>query len=350
MEFTIYLLTLVSSLVLTLAFIPATRKIALKINLVDKPNARKLHQNPIPLVGGIVICISSFLAFFVANISWANITEIKILLFGASILLLMGVIDDKMDMKASYKFLIQIVLSHFAFVNGIRIESMYGILGIYELDFTIQYILTLLVVVGVVNAFNLMDGIDGLAGGLAIIGLIFFSFLAFLLGKTYLIILYLALIGALLGFLKFNFSKNQKIFMGDAGSLFLGYILVVSAIILLQSAHKTQYSNLTLVVILGVFIIPVLDSLRVYFERIQEGKSPFEADKRHLHHLVLLLGLKHKKATFSILLSICFYIVFAVIIGYFLGINFTLILLFLSFFIFKTILNLNKKVYFWKTV
>jgi len=345
---TTYILTPVTALVLTLIFVPVTKKIALKVNLVDKPNARKVHSNPVPLVGGISIFIASFLTLAVSNHSWSNIGEIKVILSGALILLLIGIIDDKMDIRASFKLIIQIALSYFAFMNGLKIVSLYGVFGIYELPLTIQYILTLTIITGVVNAFNLMDGIDGLAAGLAIVGLSAFTYLAFLTDNSFLSVLYLALIGSLTGFLHFNFSKKNKIFMGDAGSLFLGFILVVSAISMIQSAKGTSDINMILPIVIGVLALPVIDSLRVYRRRIKNGYSPFRADRTHFHHLVLLLGLQHKFSSIIIIAVSGLIIMLSIVFGSLLGITFTILAILLIFAVITALLGIYKDVNIWR--
>lgn len=349
MEISMYISTFLFTLILTLAIIPLFRKFAFKINLLDKPNRRKVHQKSVPLVGGLVIALVAIFTFLIGNLDWTNLQEISILILGGIALLIVGVIDDKINIRAIYKLLLQVILAHFAFVNGISIASMQGILGVYDLSLPLQYVLTLLVIVGTINAFNLLDGIDGLAGGIAMISFLVFSYLAFVLGKTYLIVLYVALSGAILGFLKFNFDKKQKIFLGDAGSLFLGFILIISGIILLKSSQITAYNDTVLAILIAVFALPVLDSLRVYLERIQEGKSPFEADKRHLHHLILWIGLTHRKVTFCILLLLFFYIVSSIFMQYIFGINFLIVFVLFLYIFPVIILNIHNKVCLWNT-
>lgn len=217
------------------------------------------------------------------------------------VLLIVGVIDDKNDLKAKYKLLIQLLLAFFVASSGTRISSFYGLFGIEEISVWLQYVLTILVITGVVNAFNLMDGVDGLVGSLSFLGFMLL-FLAGVLYKDYILAkIAFIFMGAILGFLRYNLSK-KKIFMGDAGSLFLGYILITLGIRFMEKqivGDNQNYFYLFLIIV-TFFTIPVLDSLRVYLGRIKNGVSPFKADKSHLHHLLLQVGLTHKKIAFSI--------------------------------------------------
>ncbi|MEY3240110.1 MAG: hypothetical protein RIR11_1548 [Bacteroidota bacterium] len=347
-QYITYILSPLVALVWVLIATPATRTIAVKLRLTDQPNARKVHSQPIPLVGGILIFAATLLSLLI-QVAWVSDWNTMYVLFNGSLLLLItGVIDDKIDVRATYKLAIQIALAWFVYASGIHIESLYGLFGIYAIPTYVQGLLTMLIIVGVVNAFNLTDGIDGLAGGLALIGLIAYSLLACYLGKYDLLVLFLALSGALVGFLRFNFSQANKIFMGDAGSLFLGYIMVVSGIVLLQTAENTANNSVTVATVIGVLALPVIDSLRVYRGRIKAGYSPFRADRTHFHHLVLSLGVKHHVATAFIVFAALCILGFTVIFGSLFSLTITLILLLLLFSIISSILNLNMSVNTWR--
>ncbi len=336
------------SFVFVLILIHPVRRLATMVNLVDNPNARKVHKCPVPLVGGIVVIISSALTLLFTPDFWLSASQYYILVIGAAIFLIIGVIDDKMDIRSVLKLVLQFILAYFVFDRGIRIESLFGIFGIYELPLATQFLFTTIVIVGVVNAFNLMDGIDGLAAGLAIIGLSTFTYIAFITGNTFLVIMYLSLIGALVGFLKYNLSSKSKIFMGDAGSLALGFILVVSGIILIQSAAGTANFSVSITTVIGVLALPVADSLRVYRKRIKTGYSPFRADKTHFHHLVLYLGLNHKIASVMIIgLSFCI-VVLSVLFGSIFSITLSISSILLLFILISSILTLNRQINIWK--
>ncbi len=342
------LLIPVISLIIVLAIMPLLRIIALKVHLVDKPNARKAHKGQVPLIGGLAIFFATFASVLVAAPSWQSIHTISFMLIAAGILLLIGVIDDKADLRASLKLTIQIALAYFAFINGFRIETFYGIFGIYEIPIFAQYVITVFVITGVVNAFNLMDGIDGLAAGLAFIAFALFGWMAFLTGQYMLLSLFLSLIGALIGFMRFNFSTKVKVFMGDAGSLFIGLIMVLSAISLLQAAQGTSDIQLVLSVVVGVLALPVFDSLRVYRRRAKNGYSPFRADRTHFHHLVLQLGIKQRSATLLIITISGLLIALSIAIGTITSLTLVIISLILAFIGISWMLSLNSRVLYWK--
>ena len=202
--------------------------------------------------------------------------------------------DDLKDLSAKYKFVIQLALAVLIALSGIRITSFDGLFGIYGLPLTAQYTFTVLAIVGITNAFNLIDGIDGLAGGLGFMSLITLGLFLTMSGDINTALIAFALAGGFLAFLYFNFNP-ARIFMGDTGSLMLGFVVAVLAIRLLQvniaSVHPVL-SNAP-VFILGIVLIPVFDTLRVFAVRIWRGKSPFEADKTHIHHLLTNKGYSH---------------------------------------------------------
>lgn len=310
------LLLLVSAMVISQIIVPILRKLAIQLGLVDKPNARKVHITPIPLVGGISVWTSALIALLVIAGDQVQ-TEFTTFLFtGSGLLLLMGTIDDKANLNPLLKLFVQLLLGHMAFTHGIKIESFYGVFGIETLSENLQYVVTIVVIAGVINAINLMDGIDGLAALLSIIMIAGFSWIAYQTGNHELIALYAALAGALISFLRFNFSKTRKIFMGDAGSLFLGFIMVTSGIYFLGKTPNSNESEVIMPTVVGLLFIPVIDSLRVYVGRLYYGKSPFRPDKTHFHHLMLGAGFKHKSAT---LLMSSIAATFVVVTIYFVG-------------------------------
>jgi UDP-GlcNAc:undecaprenyl-phosphate GlcNAc-1-phosphate transferase len=343
-----YLISFFTSLTLAIVLIYLYRIIAKKIGLVDKPNARKIHTDLIPLVGGIGVFSAVIITATLLDPQWFFIYDIKNMFLGASIMLVMGVLDDRYDLRAALKLTIQLLLAHFVYYHGIAIDSLHGILGIYEIPVYMQHILTLVVITGVVNAFNLMDGIDGLAAGLSMISFTALTFLSFYVQNYDLAIIFIAFTGALAGFLWFNFSKSQKTFMGDAGSLVLGFVLVSSSILLLKSADTPEKVNVIFPSLVGIMILPVFDSLRVYIRRLRSGKSPFQADRTHIHHLVLQLGLKHRKASLVIVLMVLIIVSIGIWSHSTLGVTITMIVLIRFFIIVTNLLQLNSDMNFWK--
>lgn len=289
------------SLVLTLVFIPIIRNIAIKANLVDKPNFRKVHFTAVPLTGGISIALAFIAVVIISNYRLSFLREYLCIFASAFVLLIVGVIDDKKEVSAKYKLIIQLLLALTIALSGTRITSLFGLFGIYDIAVWQQYAITVLLITGVVNAFNLMDGIDGLIGMLSLLGFTIFFFTAVYFKDYNLALSSVIFIGAVIGFLRFNLS-SVKIFMGDSGSLFIGFVLITEAVNFLQKheSGKDHFFSYSVLLLLLFFLIPVLDSLRVYMGRTKKGKSPFSADKSHLHHLFLGIGFSHKKTTLMI--------------------------------------------------
>lgn len=335
-EFSIYGIL---AFILSMCVIPLMRIIAQKIQLVDVPNARKVHQTAIPLIGGLVIGIVVFLLLWISeDKSWKDILPIIITSY---IMLFVGTLDDKTDIRAIYKLGIQICVSVIIATSGIRITTLYGLFGIHEMNVYFQYILTVLIITTAVNAYNLIDGIDGLAGSVAGVGFALFFIIALVEGNFGLARIGLLFVGSIAAFLRYNFSLKNKIFLGNSGSLFLGYLLICLGIYITKFDRSTGEFPYGIFFILFVFTIPVIDSVRVYADRILRGKSPFKADKSHIHHHLLQLGLSHKRITLTfVLLNIVTFIVQYVFFPNY-SIYTTLISFFVFIFIFKIIKVLN---------
>lgn len=296
-------ITFVLATFISARLIPVIIKYAKKLNLVDKPNERKVHKDPIPNLGGIAI----FLGFFLSTLGWMmaytgqNNFQIISIIYGLVVLFVMGIIDDQIDMKARTKFLIQIAVAITIAAAGLRIETFNGIFFIWDLPIPIQYMFTVLLVVGLTNAFNLIDGIDGLAGGIAFINSIVIGIVLYNPDEILVSLLSIGLAGALLGFLIYNFNP-AKIFMGDTGSLVIGYMMAVMGVLLhnrskLDTTVMEIKSAETTILVVGLLVIPVYDTIRVFARRILKGNSPFKPDKTHVHHLLIQSGFNHKKST-----------------------------------------------------
>lgn len=295
-DFKFGVLTYVMAFVLTLICIPPVIFMVRRFKLFDRPNARKEHTVPTPTFGGISI----FAGMMVSLLLWFNFNNhpstvtfflSMILLFGV------GVMDDLKDLAARYKLVIEVGVASLLAVSGIRITNFGGLLGITELHIVAQYIVTVVTIVGITNAFNLIDGIDGLAGGLGFMSLITLGiFLTISKDLNYAMIAF-ALAGALLGFLYFNFNP-ARIFMGDTGSLLLGFVIAVLCVQLMKvnALYTAPMVPNIYVFTLGIVMIPVFDTLRVFGTRIWKGRSPFSADKTHIHHLITNKGFTHNFA------------------------------------------------------
>ncbi|MBY8199549.1 UDP-N-acetylglucosamine--undecaprenyl-phosphate N-acetylglucosaminephosphotransferase [Vibrio fluvialis] len=271
----------------------ALRKAAKKIGLVDKPNKRKLHQGAIPLVGGISTCIivSQFLTFRPEIIEYSELFVVSIV-----VLTLVGALDDKFDLSVRLRIAIQALLSIMMHSTGIELNSLGNVFGLGNVQLGwLSSIVTVFAVIGAINAFNMVDGIDGLLGGLSIVT---FGALAFLLnvesqhGLAYLCVIFIT---ALLPYILMNLGmlgRERKIFMGDAGSMMIGFTVVW----LLLGASQTQSQTLMRpVTALWLIAVPLMDMAAIMIRRIRRGDSPFKPDREHLHHIFQRLGLGPKQ-------------------------------------------------------
>ena len=292
------------SLLVVCFAIPAIIKISFKKQLFDDPvESRKVHKTLVPNFGGIAI----FTAFLFASallIPTHLVPQVNVLMAAGLILFMVGLQDDVVGVSPMIKFLAQLGSAGITTVYAnLRITDLNGMFGVHELPYAASILLSVLFVVGIVNALNLIDGIDGLAGSLGIIAGLMFAYLFYELREFGWAYLSLSLSGALLGFLFFNISP-AKIFMGDSGSLTLGFILAVLSLKFLQLATHTNILVGPFIIkaeaalVIGILIIPMFDTLRVLILRMLKNTSPFTADSNHLHHRLLFLGLSHVKATF----------------------------------------------------
>ncbi|HNW73950.1 MAG: MraY family glycosyltransferase [Bacteroidales bacterium] len=283
--------------ILCLVLIPVIIKLSARYNLVDKPNERKVHKIPISRLGGLGIVSGVLVTAPLWFLSGDKIMLIHFLL-GMMLLIVIGVIDDLRELPPKIKLVGQIVAAVFLAHGGLRIDDFFGIFGIEHLPVIIQYLITAFIVAGVINAFNLIDGIDGLAGGLALIDMTGFFILFIIAGEYGLALIVASIAGSLLGFLKYNYHP-AKIFMGDTGSMVLGYVLSGMGIMaLVISRGPTSHFRYTeaAIMVFSIFLLPVYDTLRVFMERVLNKKSPFSPDKTHIHHLLMNTGFNHPKS------------------------------------------------------
>jgi len=293
LDYKFALLCLVTAFVVTLLAIPPIINLIKRYKLYDMPNSRKEHTMPIPTLGGIAIAAGMIISLLLWFPFSGEIGQIAFF-FSIAALFGLGIMDDLKDLAAKYKFVVQIGLASIIALSGIRITSFDGLFGITVLPVTAQYTFTILSIVGITNAFNLIDGIDGLAGGLAFMSLITLGLFLTISGDANTALVAFALAGGVLAFLYFNFNP-AKIFMGDTGSLILGFIIAVLCIRLLQVNVFAPNAALTHapMFVLGIVMIPVFDTLRVFSMRTWRGQSPFIADKTHIHHLLTNSGFSH---------------------------------------------------------
>ncbi len=297
-------LVFLTGFIITYFTIPSILEIAYKKNLFDVPNERKVHKREIPSLGGVGIFIGVLITFTVWSTPAAFAMEsYKYLLTAYLILFFVGLKDDLIIMEALPKLVIQILVACILVYGGIQINNLYGIFGITELNYYVGFALSVFFIVGVTNAFNLIDGIDGLAGGLGGINCLTFGALMYIYDEFEYATLAFAIAGSLLSFLRYNFSSYPtKIFMGDTGSLLLGLTVSVLSIVFMNAEPKPGELNIISppIVVLGIIFIPLIDTLRVMVLRILDGRSPFSADKNHIHHQFLESGVTHKMASIAL--------------------------------------------------
>ena len=281
-------LSFMGSLIICMALIPALTAVAGRLQFVDIPRERHGHDTPVAKVGGIAFAIATFVAVLI----WAPKDQLILSsLLGGVIIVLFGIWDDRIGLNPRMKFIGQILAA--ATVIGLASVRLTTLPFMDEtlLPLWVAAPITLLVIVGVTNAVNLADGLDGLAGGLSMISFTGIAYLAYQANEPLLVLLMVSVLGGLLGFLRFN-SYPARIFMGDAGSQFLGHYLAIAAILLTDST-RTTYSPLLALFLWGV---PLLDTIGVMGQRLLEGRSPFVGDRNHLHHKLLTGGLTHGQA------------------------------------------------------
>jgi len=290
------MLCFVTAFVIAMLLVPLLIKLVNHLKLFDQPDLRKNHDTPIPTMGGIAVCIGMAVACLLWFQFSKNFFTISFF-FSIIVLLIVGIMDDLNDLRARNKLVIQLALASLIAFSGVRITNLNGILGVYELPVSAQYTLTIVAITGITNSFNLIDGIDGLAGGLGFMSLVILGLFLTLGGEINIALVAFALAGGLLGFLYYNFNP-ARIFMGDTGSLVLGFVTAVLTIHLIQLNTDGNLNLITHVPVFGLslVLIPVFDTLRVFCLRIWRGKSPFDPDKTHIHHLLTNNGWSHNFA------------------------------------------------------
>ncbi len=298
----------VVAFIITYISIPSILDVARLKNLYDVPNGRTSHEKTTPTLGGVAI----FAGFIISSMIFLDIPKIPYFQFAmasAVIIFFLGLKDDISELSPLKKLVGEMIAAGIIIdMGGIRITSLHGFLGIYALNPTFSDFLSLFVVIAIINAFNLIDGIDGLSSGVGIVASLAFGTWFYLTGHIELAAMAAILVGALAAFFRFNFfSEANKIFMGDIGSLLLGFILSIFAIKFNEINTAMDAGNIYFIkaapsVSIGILIIPIFDTVRVMFVRMMKGVSPFKPDKRHIHHYLLEITGNHQTAT-SILLT-----------------------------------------------
>lgn len=303
--------------------IPRILMISLRKKLFDMPDDRKIHKRAIPRLGGVsffptilfsccaILALRTLTGYGIFGLAAVSILP-ECLLFtcGMTLLYLTGIADDLISVRYRQKFAIQIFCACLFPLAGLWINDFYGLFGIHTIPNWIGIPFTILIVVFITNAINLIDGIDGLASGLSSVALLVLGALFVEKGLWFYAMLALSTVGVLVPFFYYNVfgsaERARKIFMGDTGSLTLGYILSFLTIKYSQSnPEMISYTEGAFVIAFSTLIIPSFDVIRVVLVRLRNGKNPFEPDKNHIHHKLLAIGLTPRKAMISLLFISC---------------------------------------------
>lgn len=333
--------TFLLSVLLATIVIPRIIFISYKKRLFDVPDARKVHKTPVPRLGGLAflpvilisLCIITGIRYYmnapVAPV-WSSCLFMRYLFLvaGTTMLYLVGVADDLVGVGYRYKFVVQILSASFLPLSGLWINDLGGLLGLHAIPAFIGMPLTVFLVVYITNAINLIDGIDGLASGLSCIALGLLIIVCAFVGQWTHALLASATLGVVITFFYYNvFSvSGRKLFMGDAGSLTLGYIL---GFLILHFWMQQEYwdpfkLNLNMVTISTLFI-PLLDVVRVFYSRIRSGRNPFLPDKNHIHHKLLRTGMRIRTVMITLLMLSLFLVAANFVLSFYINATFMLL-------------------------
>lgn len=275
-----------------------------KMELMDSPGGRKIHNGFIPSMGGIAFV----LATFVSVLAWLDsqlIMEIRFLLAAFGLMFFVGLRDDMVNMSAFQKLAGQFISAYLVVVMAdIRLTGLYGFLGIYDIPLWISYGISFFTILALTNSFNLIDGLDGLAGSISLVTFLFLGWWFLEADLTSYSVFSFIMVGAILSFLVYNWHP-AKIFMGDTGSLSLGFALAVLTILFIDkngtmASYEGWKFNAPIASGVALLIIPIYDTSRIFIKRMMKGKSPMAPDKSHVHHFLLRMGLRHDQVTLTL--------------------------------------------------
>lgn len=291
------------SFTIGLICMPVVIKIAKVRHFVVKPNKRMSHKGEVPNIGGIDIFMSFILAYLLFE--YDQLQNSQYIFIGVFLILMTGFVDDLLAISPGWKLFGELIAGTFLIlISNIRLTNLHGFCGIHDIPLISSIFLSFFVFIVIVNSLNLIDGVDGLASGLGIIYSLFFAIYFQQIGEIHLSILAYCLIGSLAVFFIYNvFGRSKrKIFMGDSGSLLLGYMMTLFVFRFCEINASCPdlgifHSQSAPSVMIALLAVPLFDTMRVMAARIRKHQSPFTADKNHLHHLLLRIGLPHVQVT-----------------------------------------------------
>jgi len=315
--------------------------------LMDNPNERSSHIQETPTLAGIVFFVSLIISIFFIHYFDTEDVSINIIA-GLTILLIVGLKDDLVVLSANTKILAQLITITFILLNSdLHIVNFHGFLGITEVPFIVSIGFGYFCIIYIINAYNLMDGIDGLAALIGIMAFTIYALFFYNMGLNVYFLLSVSSIGYLVAFLRFNLSKSNKIFMGDTGSMIVGFLLGIMTLRFLTS-DTVQFEEIgvlpvnALVITMSILFFPVIDVLRVIIIRIINKKGAFTPDRRHLHHVFIDKGLSHRRASFTIIVTSIISFLIIYLANTFLSyIGLLIVFIFVSFFIFYLLMLLD---------
>lgn len=293
----IFLISGFFSFLLIVLFTPSLINLLIKYGIVDKPdNVRKLHDKPVPRMGGIIIY---FVLIFFLSFIYPGIQEIKFFLTGSLILVILGVLDDIKGLKWSIKFVVQAIASVFLIIYLFRHDYFHFNIAGYAIPDLVAVPIVFFAILGLLNSYNLLDGLDGLVAGFSLIIASLSFILSFKGDSVFVSLLSMVIIGSTLGFLKFN-GNPARIFLGDTGALVLGYFTL--GMIFSATAEANPGHQIDLIFLFIVFSLPIIDTLRVMVIRILNKRNPFLPDNSHIHHVIYSKKIRHKTTVFIVLM------------------------------------------------
>lgn len=329
-------------------------KFAYKYGLYDKPNARKIHHEKIPRLGGvsffplgvIIIDLLSQLAPVLGVHDFPDVSVLVGLVPALLLLYVVGLIDDIWGVRYRIKFLFQAAVAILLCLNGYYYHDLYGLIGLHEVPTWLGWLVTVFMVIYVTNAFNFIDGIDGLSSGLAILTFAYFACFFSELGNEVFMIVCVIMPLILIPFMFYNVfghsDKHTKVFMGDAGSLFLGLIFVILSIELSQHSVPEAGGDNFLLFSVAPLLLPLLDVIQVVVHRLRTGANPFQADKSHIHHRCMALGWTQHVTLFIVITFAVILTTLCYFLAYVLDINVVLAIVIVVWLVFNGLLSRKK--------
>ncbi|USD26671.1 glycosyltransferase family 4 protein [Flagellimonas marinaquae] len=310
------ILVFIGSFLLVYLTIPKIISVVEYKRLMDDPNQRSSHSSKTPTLGGVSFFFTLIIAlFFIKN--WHEYSEDMYLIPGLTILFIVGLKDDMVVLSAGSKLIAQVFAISFVLVNdSFGIESLNGFLNIYEIPYYLYLVIGGFLMLTIINSYNLIDGIDGLASIVGIVIMVIYTTIFYLSQEYFFALMAITMNACLMAFFGFNVSSNKKIFMGDTGSLIVGFIISILTLKFL-ALEPTSYGELPFLlenaplIAISILIVPLFDTARVFAIRLANKKGPFSPDRNHVHHVLIdFWGLSHKQASFIIG---CFNIIFVVL-------------------------------------